>query len=192
MEKNTRGKQNYDEFGNVENQGDIENDRESIKLHSTSQQNIKKRSHSRSRSPIKTKSLKKWVSSNAFVNFVQDFRQKHNDVKSTKLYKLAGEKWQQMLPKEKQPYIDEAKSVKNQKQDQQMKDNTNATSPVNVDPKKDEKSRQTKSSKKSKKDNKEKKQKKKRRYSTDSDTDSAVSAASATSITSDDLSDLSS
>ncbi|XP_033321925.2 uncharacterized protein LOC117218029 [Megalopta genalis] len=192
MDKNIGAKQNYEEFGNTENQGDNENDRVSIKSHPTSQQNLKRRSHSRSRSPINTKCLKRWVSSNAFVNFIQDFREKHAGVKGSKIYKLAGEKWKQMLPKEKQPYVDAAKSIKNQKQDQQKKDNINAPNPANVDSKKDEKSRQTKNTKKSKKDNKEKKQKKRKKYNTESDTDSAVSATSATTITSDDLSDMSS
>ncbi|XP_076660057.1 uncharacterized protein LOC143363341 isoform X1 [Halictus rubicundus] len=193
MDENTGTNPNYEELENMQNEELKKNDGASIKSRSKSQQNLKARSHSRSRSPINTKSSRRWVSSNAFVNFVQDFRQNHIGMRSTKLFQLAGEKWKRMLPNEKQPYVDAAKNIKNQKQDQLKKENVNVANPTNIEPKKDEKSRQTKSTKKSK-NNKEKKQKqkKKNKYNTESDTDSAVSATSATSFTSEDLSDMSS
>ncbi|XP_076660063.1 uncharacterized protein LOC143363341 isoform X2 [Halictus rubicundus] len=178
MDENTGTNPNYEELENMQNEELKKNDGASIKSRSKSQQNLKARSHSRSRSPINTKSSRRW---------------NHIGMRSTKLFQLAGEKWKRMLPNEKQPYVDAAKNIKNQKQDQLKKENVNVANPTNIEPKKDEKSRQTKSTKKSK-NNKEKKQKqkKKNKYNTESDTDSAVSATSATSFTSEDLSDMSS
>ncbi|XP_076282523.1 uncharacterized protein LOC143209999 [Lasioglossum baleicum] len=191
MDENTGENPNYEDLENMENEEVKINDGASIKSRSTSRLNLKGRSHSRSRSPINTKRSRRWVSSNAFINFVQDFRQNHVGVKSRKLFQLAGEKWKRLLPSEKQPYVDAAKSIKNQKQDQLKKEDVNVANPTTIEPKKDEKSRQAKATKKSK-NTKEKKQKKKKKYNTESDTDSAVSATSATTVTSEDMSDCSS
>ncbi|XP_029040685.1 high mobility group B protein 4-like [Osmia bicornis bicornis] len=86
-----------------------------------SQHNQRERNYSRSRSPNSTKSSKKWISSNAFINFVQDFRQNCTNEKSTKIFQLAGERWRKMSFEEKQPYVNEALSVKNQRVSQKNK-----------------------------------------------------------------------
>lgn len=121
------------------------------------------RTHSRSRSPCKNS--KQWISSNAFINFVQEFRQviKHiknlfllinkkklhlqnlTGVRSTKIFQIAGERWKKMPFEEKQPYIKAAMNIKNKKQNQQKIENinnvvnTNTEQPKNEDTQKQEK-----------------------------------------------------
>ncbi|XP_076626721.1 uncharacterized protein LOC143344493 [Colletes latitarsis] len=172
--------------------------RSNSKSRSSSQQNRKAHSHSRSRSPTSTKSSKKWINSNAFINFIQDFRQDFTNMKTSRIFKLAGERWRQMSPEEKQPYINAAKSVRSQKQDQQKNDDVNKSNTrtehkknENIDNKKNKNTgKQAKISKKPKKSSKEQKRNNKKKYATDSDSDTATSVTSGT-ITSDNMSDTS-
>ncbi|XP_076228068.1 uncharacterized protein LOC143175057 isoform X1 [Nomia melanderi] len=190
MDNYTTQKQNYEKFKNTENQENETNNRTNVISHCTLQKNEKARS--RSRSPNRAKDSKKWISSNAFINFVQDFRENHNGKSSTKIFQMAGERWKQMLPNEKQPYLEAAKNIKSYKQDQQKKKHTKNRDPTTAEPKKDKEGRQVKNTKKSQRNNKEKKQRRKKQYSTESDSDTVISATSAVSLTSEDLTDPSS
>ncbi|XP_076228069.1 uncharacterized protein LOC143175057 isoform X2 [Nomia melanderi] len=116
----------------------------------------------------------------------------HNGKSSTKIFQMAGERWKQMLPNEKQPYLEAAKNIKSYKQDQQKKKHTKNRDPTTAEPKKDKEGRQVKNTKKSQRNNKEKKQRRKKQYSTESDSDTVISATSAVSLTSEDLTDPSS
>ncbi|XP_076161084.1 uncharacterized protein LOC143143580 [Ptiloglossa arizonensis] len=190
MDDNTRLEKNHEESKIVANQKDYPNERINSISHSTSQQNRRMHFHSdsRSRSPTNTKSTNKWISSNAFINFVQDFRQNMTGIRSTRIFQLAGEAWRQMSLEEKQPYLNAAKTIKNQKEKQHKNEHV-TKSTTNTEIKKNKiAKKQTRSSKEIKRPNKEPKQSRKKRNNTESDSNTATSISSST-ITTDDRSD---
>lgn len=113
------------------------------------------RSRSRSRSSKPTR-RRQWRSANAFLNFMQDFRQvtnrkydgnnvceryvsrtdelqNYNKMKSSDLFRLGGQEWRRMSSVEKMPYVEAAKlaqqqSQQNNKNAQQNKPNSNDSS----------------------------------------------------------------
>ncbi|XP_026672839.1 uncharacterized protein LOC113464821 isoform X2 [Ceratina calcarata] len=167
-------------------------------INATSQRNYnqkdaRSRSRSRSRSPC-IRNSKKWISSNPFINFVQDIRQsqKYCGLRSSKIHQMAGERWRNMSSTEKQPYIKGALNIKNQKLNQKN-ENINEPAEINADqPKKEDTPKQEKTSKREgkKKEPKKSTREKSRRTksNTESDTESMTSATSLTN-TSDDASD---
>ncbi|XP_017753095.1 PREDICTED: uncharacterized protein LOC108545814 [Eufriesea mexicana] len=142
----------------------------------------KQRTHSRSRSPHK--SSKQWISSNAFINFIQDFSQNFTGVKSTKIFEMASKIWEKMSSDEKQPYIKAAMSIKNKKQNQQKIENINKLDNGIVQPRNEETQKQEKIGKKEKKENETKKSTKKK-YDTESDSGSISSDTSGTNTNED-------
>ncbi|KAK9304932.1 hypothetical protein QLX08_003866 [Tetragonisca angustula] len=193
--KNINQKQNYD--GSIgKNQKDeeykINNQSQKIKNSGSNYRlksnNLNQRAHSRSRSPFR--SSNQWISSNAFINFVQDFRQNFAGVRSTKIFQMAGERWKKMSSEEKQPYIKAAMNIKNKKQNQQEIENvnnvinTNAEQPKNENAQKQEKPKKEKKKGEANKSTRDK-------SNTESDNESIFSDTTATN-TSEDISDMSS
>lgn len=153
-----------------------------------------KDARSRSRSPC-IRNSKNWVSPNPYINFVHDFREKYSGLRSSRIYQMAGEKWRNMTPDEKQPYVKAALNVKNLKQSRKN-ENVNEAADINAEqPKKEDIPKQEKTGKRERKKQEPKRttRKKNRRTksNTESDTDSITSATSHTN-TSDDASDTSS
>ncbi|XP_076232874.1 uncharacterized protein LOC143178228 [Calliopsis andreniformis] len=199
MDEDARKELSHEEpqnSGNKKNDVD-KNYRELNKItsHSTLQNNQRRRSrsrshsrsHSRSRSP-NVKSSKQGISSNAFINFLQEFREDYTGVKSSRVSQLAGERWRNMTLKEKEPYVQAAKSIRNQKQDQEKNKQVNKPK-KNIEQKKTKnvKKEQTKDNKQVRRNSKGRKQNKKKR-DREIDTDSAASTT-ADSMSSEDLSD---
>ncbi|KAG6795632.1 uncharacterized protein LOC108001883 [Apis cerana] len=195
MDKNINQEKNCD-GSNEENFKDGEyNTSKQIKKIIESKSNSKlksnslnQRAHSRSRSPYK--SSRHW-SSNAFINFVQDFRQNYDGVKSSRIFQMAGERWKKMSSDEKQPYLKAAMDIRNKKQNQQKTENTYKIENINIEqPKNDDSQKQEKPGKKEKKKKEPKRPNKNKNY-TESDTDSITSGCSTDTNTSD-ISDMSS
>nr|XP_012145010.1 PREDICTED: high mobility group B protein 3-like isoform X2 [Megachile rotundata] len=155
--------------------------------HYTSQHNQRERTHSRSRSPNNINSPKKWISSNAFINFVRDLRHKSSGEKNTKLFQIAGEKWRKMSFEEKQPYVNAALSIRNRKNEQKNQElsrsETNAESAKNENTPKQETA-----NKKSAKNKQKSKKGTKNESNTESD-DGSITSGTTASVTSEDTSD---
>ncbi|KYN06703.1 PREDICTED: high mobility group B protein 2-like isoform X2 [Cyphomyrmex costatus] len=144
------------------------------------------RSRSRSSKPLQRR---QWRSANAFLNFMQDFRQNYNKVKSRDLFRLGGQTWRQMSSTEKMPYVEAAKLAQQQSQ-QNTNKNTQQNKPNNSDSsKKPENQRDHK--KNEREGRKESKRSRSKRDDSDVESDSATSGTGAT-MTSEDISDLSS
>ncbi|CAL7946941.1 unnamed protein product [Xylocopa violacea] len=161
------------------------------KTKSPSEHSERTHTHSRSRSPCSSKNSKRWMSSNAFINFVQDVRQIFPKARSTKVYQVAGERWRKMSSEEKQPYIKAALNIKNQKQNHEKNKSVTKLTDTSTEQTKNENS--VKVEKTGKKGRREKKPKKrtKEKSSTESDTDSNTSGTTL-SKSSRDVSDTSS
>ncbi|KYN27607.1 PREDICTED: high mobility group B protein 2-like isoform X2 [Trachymyrmex cornetzi] len=143
------------------------------------------RSRSRSSKPLQRR---QWRSANAFLNFMQDFRQNYNKIKSRDLFRLGGQAWRKMSSTEKMPYVEAAKltqqrSQQNTKSIQQNKPNSSDSS------KKLENQRDQK--KNEREGRKESRRSRSKRDDSDVESDSATSGTGAT-MTSEDVSDLSS
>lgn len=148
------------------------------------------RNHSRSRSPCKDS--KQWISSNAFINFVQDFRQNLTGVRSTKIFQIAGERWKKMPFEEKQPYIKAATNIKNRRQNQQKIENINNVVNTNTEqPKSEDTQKQEKTGKRERK-KREPRKSIKNKSNTESDNESISSSGTTATNTSEDMSDTSS
>ncbi|XP_024877687.1 DNA-binding protein MNB1B-like [Temnothorax curvispinosus] len=145
------------------------------------------RSRSRSRSSKPPPRRRQWRSANAFLNFMQDFRQEYNKLKAKDLFRLGGQAWRQMSSADKMPYVEAAKQQsqnnKNNKNAQQNKPNSSDSS-KKADGQKDQK-------KKEREERKERRRSRSRGDDSDAESDSATSGTGAT-MTSDDVSDLSS
>lgn len=161
--------------------------REGSRSRSMSQHREKRQTRSRSRTPNNIVA-KRWASTNAFINFIQDFRQSNSDLRSTKLFQLAGRRWKEMSTAERQPYIDAAKNVRQQKQDQKETEPTNIT-------KNNSEEASTKKGQKQPPEKKNKEEPKKDKNKDNSDTESDRSAdynTSESTVVSLDTSDYSS
>ncbi|XP_029670999.1 HMG1/2-like protein [Formica exsecta] len=143
---------------------------------------------SRSRSCSKPSRRKQWRSANAFLNFMQDFRQDYNKVKSRDLFRLGGQKWRQMSSTEKMPYVEAAKVA--QQQSQQNNKNEQQTKPDSGEISKKSDNNQRKKEREFQK-RKERKRSRSKTDDSDAESDSATSGTGAT-MTSEDVSDLSS
>ncbi|XP_011879503.1 PREDICTED: high mobility group B protein 2-like [Vollenhovia emeryi] len=153
-----------------------------------SRQQDRKPSRSRSRSSSSRPLRKQWRSANAFLNFMQDFRQNCNKAKSKDLFRLGGQTWRQMSSADKMPYVEAAKLAQQQSQQsnksaQQNKSNGSDSS------KKPEGQRDQK--KKEQGARKERRRSRSKRDDSDAESDSATSGTGVT-VTSEDVSDLSS
>ncbi|XP_070523002.1 uncharacterized protein [Cardiocondyla obscurior] len=181
---------------------DSRRDKKRTRSRSRSRSRSKSRSRSRSTSN-KPPQRRQWRSANAFLNFMQDFRQvmsckdgnacecyvikpvplqNHTKVKSKDLFRLGGQTWRQMSSAEKMPYVEAAKlaqqSQQNSKRTRQRKPNSNDSS-KNSESQRDQIKPEAK-----------KERRRSRSKSDDSDTNS--DSATGKSATSDDVSDLSS
>ncbi|XP_020294187.1 high mobility group B protein 3-like [Pseudomyrmex gracilis] len=147
----------------------------------------KLRGSSRSRSRSVSRRKKQRRSANAFLNFMQDFRQTNNKLKNKDLFRLGGQIWRQMSAADKMPYVKAAKLAAQEQKSQQQTDTSGGQQ---------NKSTNGNSSKKFENPRKDKKRREKRRSSskTDiSDTESDSRSGTGASMTSEnDASDLSS
>ncbi|KYN35853.1 hypothetical protein ALC56_09644 [Trachymyrmex septentrionalis] len=143
------------------------------------------RSRSRSRKPLQRR---QWRSANAFLNFMQDFRQNYNKMKSRDLFRLGGQTWRQMSPSEKMPYVEAAKLA--QQQSQQNTKSTQQNKPNSSDSSKKLENQRVQK-KNEREERKESRQARRKKNDSDVESDSATSGTGAT-ITSEDVSDLSS
>ncbi|XP_032672826.1 high mobility group B protein 3-like [Odontomachus brunneus] len=143
-----------------------------------------RRRASRSRSRSKPPQRKQRRSANAFLNFIQDFKQDHNKLKSQDLFRLGGQRWRRMSSTEKMPYVEAANLAK--QQTQQNGKNERQNKPVGGDS-----SKKPDNQKDQKKKDQERKRSKSRTDDSDIDSDSMTPETDAT-MTSEDISDLSS
>ncbi|XP_077273934.1 uncharacterized protein LOC143903824 [Temnothorax americanus] len=151
-----------------------------------SRQHDRKPSRSRSRSSRPPPRRRQLRSANAFLNFMQDFRQDYNKLKAKDQFRFGGQAWRQMSSAEKMPYVEAAKQQsqnnKNNKNAQQNKPNSSDSS---------KKADQKDQKKKEREERKERRRSRSRGDDSDAESDSATSGTGAT-MTSDDVSDLSS
>ncbi|XP_008216407.1 high mobility group B protein 2-like isoform X2 [Nasonia vitripennis] len=87
--------------------------------HKSSKQSRGSRAQSRAATPqnqsrtLNNIQPKRWRSANAFVNFVQDFKQDYPDmITGRNIFQTCGERWKSMTDEQKQPYIAAANTVK--------------------------------------------------------------------------------
>ncbi|XP_076674814.1 uncharacterized protein LOC143372499 isoform X1 [Andrena cerasifolii] len=213
MDNSDKQEQNHDESNSAGNEKDESQERINSKPYFTPKQNQSGCPHSRSRSPINIRSPIQWRSSNAFVNFLHEFRQvgrvqmKHSQnllsggirrlqnftsPKSRRIFQLAGERWRQMSPKEKQPFVWAAAGIRSRLVNQQRNEEVNKSNKNTEESKKETpRGKQTRRIKKSERNSKKRQQVKKKNNTSESDTDSATSGT-AGSRTSGDISNESS
>ncbi|XP_076674815.1 uncharacterized protein LOC143372499 isoform X2 [Andrena cerasifolii] len=192
MDNSDKQEQNHDESNSAGNEKDESQERINSKPYFTPKQNQSGCPHSRSRSPINIRSPIQWRSSNAFVNFLHEFRQNFTSPKSRRIFQLAGERWRQMSPKEKQPFVWAAAGIRSRLVNQQRNEEVNKSNKNTEESKKETpRGKQTRRIKKSERNSKKRQQVKKKNNTSESDTDSATSGT-AGSRTSGDISNESS